>query len=116
MGFSRGCRVACCGLLFSGPADRLDPAGPTSAGSGYGNLDHETNDAGVIASKPEGRQTSAPNKQGFAQTSLVQANSYLLLGRYEDAMTVYKQIILTSPDLAEARYGLGVFLRQTPLL
>ncbi len=84
------------------------PPDPPALEAGYGNLDRETNDAGAIAPKPEGRQTSAPNKQGSAQTSLVQANSYLLLGRYEDAMAVYKQIILTSPDLAEARYGLGV--------
>ncbi len=83
----------------------LDPPAPEV---GYKNTDHETDDIGVIAAKPESRQTSIQRKPGLAQTSLVQANSYLLLGRYEDAMEVYQQIILKSPNLAEARYGLGV--------
>ncbi len=42
------------------------------------------------------------------RTLLAQANSYLLMGRYEDAILAYRSIIVERPDLAEARYGLGV--------
>jgi tetratricopeptide (TPR) repeat protein len=42
------------------------------------------------------------------RTLLAQANSYLLMGRYEEAILAYRSIIVERPDLAEARYGLGV--------
>lgn len=41
-------------------------------------------------------------------TPLAQANFYLLMGRYEEATRAYLSIIGKTPDLAEARYGLGV--------
>lgn len=42
------------------------------------------------------------------KTPLAQANFYLLMGRYDEAASVYRSIIMADPDLAEARYGLGV--------
>ncbi|MCF8128893.1 MAG: tetratricopeptide repeat protein [Deltaproteobacteria bacterium] len=42
------------------------------------------------------------------KTPLAQANFYLLMGRYDEATKAYRSIIMENPNLAEARYGLGV--------
>jgi uncharacterized RDD family membrane protein YckC len=42
------------------------------------------------------------------KTPLAQANFYLLMGRYGEATKAYRSILMENPDLAEARYGLGV--------
>ena len=75
----------------------------------------------VMHSKTEDRPSISPEdpmrtgesqpdsiQSGSNKRLLAQANSYLLMGRYEEAVEAYRSIIVENPDLAEARYGLGV--------
>ena len=56
----------------------------------------------------KGKNQPDSSQSGSNKTLLAQANSYLLMGRYEEAVKAYRSIIAEDPDLAEARYGLGV--------
>lgn len=51
------------------------------------------------------QKSSRPDSE---KTPLAQANFYLLMGRYDEATRAYRSILRANPDLAEARYGLGV--------
>jgi len=54
------------------------------------------------------QQKGGNTEPGSEKTSLAKANSYLLMGRYDEAGKAYRSIIMENPNLAEARYGLGV--------
>jgi uncharacterized RDD family membrane protein YckC len=71
----------------------------------------EKKQAGSIPGKAA-RQKPENNPESMSpdsdKTPLAQANFYLLMGRYSEAAGAYRSIIKENPDLAEARYGLGV--------
>jgi tetratricopeptide (TPR) repeat protein len=59
----------------------------------------------AVQAKEKHQKSRLPDSE---QTPLAQANFYLLMGRYDEATRAYVTIIGENPDLAEARYGLGV--------
>ncbi len=59
----------------------------------------------VARTKGKSQESNIPDPE---KTPLAQANFYLLMGRYEEATRAYRSIIMDNPNLAEARYGLGV--------
>jgi len=57
---------------------------------------------------PRKGKYQASNIPDSEKTPLAKANFYLLMGRYDEATKAYRSIIMENPNLAEARYGLGV--------
>jgi len=80
-------------------------------------FDKSPNEEMNAAGRPRPPRRSVVNEKGSfdesrgqtpGESSLSRANASLLAGRYDEAIEIYRSIVKNDPNLAEARYGLGV--------